>query len=144
MKTIEFVTDADYARLQVQSEKNNAKPKRFQSVRYDDKRGSIALALAGGVELAVPVTHLRELADVAPKNLKDVRLSVSGDTVVFSTADVHISADGLLRDILARIPRDAIAAQFAASGGASTSAAKKLASASNGKLGGRPKKIAAA
>ena len=140
MKTIEFVNDAAYAKLKARSEKNNAKPKPFQSVRFDEKRMSLAIALLGGMELALPVAEISELANVAPKHLKEARLSVGGDTIVFSAADVHISADGLLRDMLARLPREAIAAQFAASGGARTSAAKKLASAANGKLGGRPKK----
>lgn len=144
MKTIEFVNDAAYAKLQAQSEKNNAKPKRYESVRYDDERGTLSLTLARGVELALPVAAIRELANLAPHHLKEARLSVSGDAIVFSAADVHISADGLLRGMLALIPSDALAARFAASGGLRTSAAKKLASAANGKLGGRPKKSEAA
>lgn len=144
MTTIEFVSNAVYAKLQAQSDDNNAKPKRYESVHYDEKRRSIVLALVGGVELALPVAAIDELANVAPKHLKEARLSVSGDTIVFAAADVHISTDGLVRDMLAQIPREVIAAQFATSGGARTSAAKKLASAANGKLGGRPKKPASA
>ena len=123
METIEFVNDAAYAKLLAQSEINNAKPKRFRSVRYDEKRKHIALGLANGVELALPVSAISELADVAVRQLRELRLSVSGEAIVLSSADVHISTDGLLRDIVKMLPREFIAAQFAASGGARSSLA---------------------
>ncbi len=144
MKATEFVNDAVYAKLQAQSEINNAKPKRFQSVRYDEKRKNIALGLANGVEIALPVSAISELADVPIRQLRELRLSVSGEAIVLSSADAHMSTDGLLRDIVRMLPRDVISAQFAASGGARTSPAKTAASAANGRLGGRPKKREAA
>jgi hypothetical protein len=140
MKAIEFVNDAAYAKLQAQSEINNATPRRFRSVRYDEKRKNIALGLANGVEIALPVSAIRELADVPIRHLRELRLSVSGEALVLSAADVHMSTDGLLRDIVRMLPREFISAQFAASGGARTSPAKAVASAANGRLGGRPKK----
>lgn len=140
MKPIEFVSDTDYAALQAQSEINNAKPRRFHSVRFDERRRSIALGLANGLEIALPVAAISELANVPIRQLRELRLSVSGEAIVLSSADVHMSAEGLLRDIVRMLPSEVIAAQFAASGGARTSPAKTAASAANGKLGGRPKK----
>lgn len=144
MKATEFVNDAAYAKLQAQSEINNARPKRFQSVRYDEKRKNIALGLANGVEIALPVSAISELADLPIRQLRELRLSVSGEAIVLSSADVHMSTDGLLRDFVRMLPREVISAQFAASGGARTSPAKTAASVANGRLGGRPKKREAA
>jgi hypothetical protein len=143
VKAVEFVNDAAYAKLQAQSERNNAKPRRFRSVRFDEKRKNIALGLENGVEIALPVSAIRELVGVSIRHLRELRLSVSGEAIVLSSADVHMSTDGLLRDIVRMLPREFITAQFAAAGGAKTSPAKTAASAANGRLGGRPKKSAA-
>jgi len=140
MRAIEFVDDEAYANLKAQSEINNAKPKLFQSIRYDEKRKNIALSLSTGVEIALPVSAISELAKVPIRSLREVRLSVSGQAVVVSSADIHISTDGLLRDFVQMLPRELISAQFASLGGARTSQAKRASSAANGKLGGRPKK----
>ncbi|MGF6181254.1 hypothetical protein ABIB42_002267 [Massilia sp. UYP32] len=144
MTAIEFVNDATYAELKAQSDVNNAQPKRFRSIRYDEKRKNIALGLANGMEIALPVSAISELVDVPVRQLRELRLSLSGEAIVLSSADVHMSTGGLLRDIVRMLPREFISAQFAASGGARTSAAKTAASAANGKLGGRPKKSSAA
>jgi hypothetical protein len=114
MKTIQFVSEAAYGALQAQSAINQARPRRYEAVRHDEERRTIALALAGGVELSLPVALIRELAHATPEHLKDVRLSPSGDTIVFASADVHIHADGLLADMLGLVPREAIAAPLAA------------------------------
>lgn len=140
MKAVEFVSDTAYTKLQAQSEINNRKPKQFQSVRYDEKRKNIALGLANGLEIAMPVSAIRELVNVPSRRLRELRLSVSGEAIVLSSADVHMSTDGLLRDIVGMLPREFISAQFGALGGAKTSIAKTASSAANGRLGGRPKK----
>lgn len=137
---IEFTSEAEYAKLQADSEIVNARPKRFESVQYDEKTNRVSFRLARGMEVFFPVCEISELAGLSAKHLKELRLSLSGEALVLSSADVHISTGGLLRDMVALFPPEIIAAQFAASGGARTSAAKKAASAANGKLGGRQKK----
>lgn len=137
---IEFIDEAEYVKLQADSEIVNARPKRVESVQYDEKTNRLALRLARGMEVFFPVSEISELANLPAKHLKELRLSLSGEALVLSSENVHISTGGLLREMVALFPREIIAAQFAASGGARTSAAKKSASAANGKLGGRPKK----
>lgn len=140
MPRIEFVDEAEYAKLQAESEIANSHPRRFQSLRYEEKTKRLSLGLLRGLELALPISEVTELANVPAHKLKELRLSQSGEVIVLSSEDIHIDTGGLLRDMVALLPREIIAAQFAAMGGARTSVAKKIASAANGRLGGRPKK----
>jgi hypothetical protein len=92
--------------------------------------------------LVVPISTIHELASATPKDLRELHLSPSRDTIISDTLDVHISVEGLIRDVHQSNAafRGLISTLWGARGGRSTSDRKRASSAENGKKGGRPPK----
>ena len=49
--------------------------------------------------LVVPVNNIQELAAATVKDLHELHLSPARDTIISDTLDVHISVEGLIRDM---------------------------------------------
>jgi protein involved in temperature-dependent protein secretion len=117
-------------------ERNRIEP-RADRVDYDQKKGHIVLHLRGGAILALPVSTIRELRDVEPKELRAIRAGFGGESISLDALDIDISIPGLLRDL---VGMTSAAALLGRAGGAATSDAKTAAVRENGKRGGRPRK----
>jgi hypothetical protein len=115
-------------------------PWRLRTVAYDKRSGSIVMSLSIGVSFLVPAEQIAELSGASISGLSKIYLTPSGETLVVESVDAHISAKGLISDVLSRFPVEFFTSRFAAIGGARTSSQKKLSSVENGKKGGRPKK----
>jgi hypothetical protein len=74
--------------------------------------------------------------------LGDIEVSLSGAGLHFPKLDADLYVPALLEGVLGS--RKWMARSMGRTGGASTSAAKTEAARANGKLGGRPRKTAAA
>ncbi len=114
-------------------------PTALVAATLDEKAKTIRLRFRAGVELAVPIAAIDEIAKAPIAMLRDVQASPLGDGLVFDMYGEGIDVPGLLRDLFG----DAFAGALGKIGGRATTAAKRAAARRNGRKGGRPRKVAA-
>ncbi len=110
------------------------------AARYDRRRGRIVVSLNNGLELAFPPHIAQGLEKAAPADLADIEISPSGFGVHFPRLDAHLYLPALLQGVFGS--KRWMAAQLGAAGGKARSAAKTAAARTNGRRGGRPRKVA--
>lgn len=132
------ITPSEIKRAQTLADERGRIEPRADRVNYDEKKRLIVLDLRGGAILGLPVSSIRELRGVKPKELKSVRAGFDGESISLDALDIDISIAGLLRDI---VGMTSAAALLGRKGGAVKSVAKASAVRENGRLGGRPRKI---
>lgn len=108
--------------------------------RYDADRERVLITLKSGLELAFAPRDAEELERAKPAQLRHIEISPSGLGIHFPQLDADIYLPALMEGFLGS--RRWMAARLGRSGGQSRSAAKAAAARANGKLGGRPRKIA--
>jgi len=111
------------------------------SAKYDGKTGRIVIHLSSKVDLSFSPRDAQGLEHAKPSQLKEIEISPSGFGIHFPKLDADIYLPALLEGFLGS--RQWMAARLGHAGGKSTSTAKRAAARANGRLGGRPKKIAA-
>lgn len=112
------------------------------SARYDRRVARIVIALASGLELAFSPKQAQGLEHASPAELATIEISPSGLGIHFPKLDADLYLPALLEGFLGS--KRWMAARIGKRGGSATSEAKAAAARENGKLGGRPKKLAAA
>ena len=120
-------------------ELSDALPKAV-SARYDRKNGRIVVDLSSRLSVSFSPRDAQGLERAKPSQLDEIEISPSGFGIHFPKLDADIYVPGLLEGFLGS--KKWMAARLGRVGGKSRSRAKRIASRSNGKLGGRPKKIA--
>ncbi|MFZ0433863.1 MAG: DUF2442 domain-containing protein [Candidatus Acidiferrales bacterium] len=110
--------------------------------RYDRKGGHIVIRLSSGLILSFSPRDAQGLENARPSQLDEIEISPSGFGIHFPKLDADLHVLGLLEGFLGS--KKWMAARLGQVGGHSRSRAKRAASRSNGKLGGRPKKAARA
>lgn len=120
-------------------------PWALDHVRYLSSGGTRRLELSfpdpSAPSLAVPIDNIQELASATVKELRELHLSPARDTIISDTLNVHISVEGIIRDLQrSGVFNRIVSALWGGRGGRATSEKKRLASAENGKKGGRPRK----
>ena len=105
---------------------------------FDGQHGTVMLKLTDGRVFGAEPGFISSLQDASPNQLTELRASDDGVYLVIETLDLHISVDGLVTRIMEESPL-AIKRSGARLAGLTTSPAKAVASARNGRLGGRPK-----
>jgi hypothetical protein len=111
------------------------------SARYDRRIGRVVIHLNSNLEIAFSPHRVEGLEKASPAELSPIEVSPSGFGIYFPRLDVDLYLPALMEGILGS--RRWMASRMGAEGGKSTSMAKTQASRINGKLGGRPKKLAA-
>jgi hypothetical protein len=114
---------------------------RALAVHYDRRIGRIVIHLNSGSDVAFSPRDAQGLENARAYELEEIEISPSGLGIHFPKLDVDIYVPALLEGFLGS--RKWIAARLGAAGGKSRSAAKRMASKRNGKLGGRPRKALA-
>ena len=106
-------------------------------VRYDRDQDELLIVLnSGNNKASIQRAQIPGLEEATPEQLADVVLSPMTTSITFPQLDADYAVQGLIRRVFGLNEQQRTA-------GAATSAAKKVASAENGKRGGRPTKIAA-
>jgi hypothetical protein len=122
--------------------RGNAKaklPTALVAASLDEKARTVRLCFRSGLELAIPIKAIHELAGAPISKLRDVKASPLGDGLIFSQYGEAFYVPGLLRDLFG----DAFAGALGKLGGRVRSKTKAAAARRNGRKGGRPPKQAA-
>jgi hypothetical protein len=110
------------------------------AARYDRKTGRIVIHLSSRLIVSFSPDDVEGLEDARASQLEKIEISPSGFGIHFPALDADLYVPGLLEGFLGS--KAWMASRLGRLGGRSSSAAKKSASRANGKLGGRPKRVA--
>lgn len=108
------------------------------AARYDAAAARLIVSIHNGVELAIPVRLVEELAGADPADLGEIEISPAGLGLHWPRIDADVYVPGLLAGVLGS--RKWMAAQLGAQGGRTSTPAKTAAARANGAKGGRPRK----
>lgn len=107
---------------------------------YDPARGLVVVQLSTGLELAFPPQQAQELETAAAEDLAVIEIDPPGFGLHFPRLDADLYLPTLLEGLLGT--RAWAAARMGQEGGKARTPAKQAASRANGRLGGRPRKVA--
>lgn len=110
------------------------------AARYDRTLGRVIIQLGSGLDLMLDPQQAEGLEHATPSQLSAIEITPSGLGLHFPKLDADLYVPGLLEGVLGS--KKWMASRLGAVGGRRTSVAKKRASCANGKLGGRPRKVA--
>jgi len=113
---------------------------RAVSAIYDSKSSRVIIHLSSKLIISFAPRDAQGLEHAKPSQLKEIQISPSGFGIHFPKLDADLYVPGLLEGFLGS--RKWMASRLGRVGGQSKSGAKRAASRSNGRLGGRPKKLA--
>ena len=111
------------------------------AARYDRRSGRIIVSLRSGIDISFPPNKAEGLENATAAQLTPIEVTPSGLGIHFPKLDADLYLPALLEGIMGS--RRWTAAELGKLGGKSTSPMKRRASRANGRLGGRPKKLAA-
>src|ERR1051326_5113678 len=110
------------------------------AARYDRRLGRVFITLSTGIDVAFRPGDAQGLESAQPSDLSAIEISPSGLGLHFPKIDADLYLPALLEGFLGS--KRWMAARLGQAGGQSRSRPKRAASRENGKLGGRPRKIA--
>jgi hypothetical protein len=112
------------------------------SARYDRRIGRIVVRLSTNLEISFSPRDAEGLETATREQLQSIEISPTGFGIHFPALDADLYIPALLEGFFGS--KRWMAARLGEQGGKARSAAKARASKENGRLGGRPKKAAAA
>jgi hypothetical protein len=115
---------------------------RALAARYDKRSNRIVIELNTRLDVAFNPQDAQGLENATPDQLRQIEISPSGLGIHFPRLDADLYIPALLEGFLGS--RKWMASRLGSAGGTSRSAAKVSAAKENGRLGGRPRKKAAA
>jgi Protein of unknown function (DUF2442) len=136
------LTDADVRRAEKRMQARLRGRPRATSASYDRRGARILVSLSNGLEFAVPVSLAQGLNNASPSDLSVIEITPTGLGLHWPKLDADLYLPALLQGIFGT--RSWMARVMGKAGGKSTSSAKRAAARANGKLGGRPRKLAPA
>lgn len=133
------ITDSDFEAANKRGAAKKASFPAAVAVRYDRRISRVVISLASGLEIAFAPRDAQGLENAHPADLVDAEISPSGLGVHFPKIDADIYIPGLLEGFLGS--KRWMASQMGKAGGKVVSEGKASAARTNGRLGGRPRKI---
>jgi len=112
------------------------------AARYDRRTARVVVKLSTGVEISFPARIAQGLTDASPDDLSVIEISPAGMGLHWPRLDADLYVPSLMAGRFGS--RQWMAAQLGAAGGKARSPAKAMSSRANGRLGGRPRKVATA
>ena len=113
---------------------------RARAVRYDTVTGRVILDLINGCTYIFPVTLVQDFQNADPKSLDEVIVDSAGFNLNWPKLDVDLYVPALVAGVFGT--RRWMDSALARKAGTTKSPAKSAAARANGKMGGRPKKVA--
>lgn len=107
---------------------------------YDQARGLVVVRLSTGLELAFPPQQAQGLETAAAEDLAAIEIDPPGFGLHFPRLDADLYLPALLEGLLGS--KAWAAARMGQEGGKARTPAKQAAARANGRLGGRPRKVA--
>lgn len=135
-----MVTKAEFNAANRRASRNRGSSPRILSARYDRRAHRILLDLNTRVHLAFSPDDVEGMQDATASQLSTIEISPSGHGIHIPALDADLLLPALLEGFLGS--RKWMAARLGAAGGSTTSEVKAAASRQNGKLGGRPRRVA--
>ena len=135
------ISKGEFARANACMAKLRAKVPHAVAAEYDAERCRVIVRLSTGFEVMFQPSLAQGLERAKPDELAEIEISPAGFALHFPKLDADLYLPALLEGVFG--PRAWMAAQLGAKGGKAASAKKAAAARENGKLGGRPKKVAA-
>jgi hypothetical protein len=130
----------DFEQANQRAKDLEARIPRAVSAHYDRKTGRIVILLSSKLIVSFSPGDVEGLEDARPSQLNQIEISPSGFGIHFPVVDADLYIPGLLEGFLGS--ETWMASRLGQIGGRSRSKAKKTASRTNGRLGGRPRKVA--
>jgi len=130
----------DFEQSEQRAKEREARFPRAVSAHYDRKTGRIVIHLSSKLMVSFSPCDVEGLEDAPPSQLNQMEISPSGYGIHFPAVDADLYIPGLLEGFLGS--EKWMASRLGRIGGRSRSKAKKAASRTNGRLGGRPRKVA--
>jgi hypothetical protein len=112
------------------------------SARYDRRIGRVVVGLSNGLEISFSPRNAQGLETATWEQLQEIEIYPTGFGLHFPALDADLYIPALLEGIFGS--KRWMAARLGELGGKAKSAAKARASRANGRMGGRPKKVATA
>jgi hypothetical protein len=109
------------------------------AARYDRRLGRVVVSLSTGLDVAFVPHDAQGLEKAKPADLSVIEISPSGLGLHFPKLDADLYLPPLLEGFLGS--KRWMAARLGRHGGRARTAAKAKAARSNGRLGGRPRKV---
>jgi len=113
---------------------------RVISAHYDRRTKRIVIELSSKLIVSLSPKDAEGIEDATPSQLNEIEISPSGFGIRFPALDADLYVPALLEGFLGS--KSWMASRLGHTGGQSRSTAKRNASRTNGKLGGRAKKAA--
>ena len=130
----------DFGQANQRAKDLNARIPRVVSAHYDRKMGRIVINLSSNLIVSFSPGDVEGLEAARPSQLNQIEISPSGFGIHFPAVDADVYVPSLLEGFLGS--ETWMASRLGRIGGRSRSKAKKAASRTNGRLGGRPRKVA--
>jgi hypothetical protein len=128
-------TDAEIDAAIARARAHEGERPRAVSASYREADDKLLVALASGLELAIPRTHLQGLEHAQPADVARVELDEAGSGLHWPSLNVDHYVLGLLAGVFGT---RWWMSELGRKGGAARSAAKAAAARANGRKGGRP------
>ena len=113
---------------------------RAESAYYDAARDRVIVRLTTGVEIGFAPSDAEGLQHASHDDLSEISVEALGLGIHFPRLDADFYVPALLEGLLGS--KSWMAARMGAAGGRARSGVKAAASRDNGKIGGRPRKVA--
>jgi hypothetical protein len=130
-----MIDEASFAKAKERGRKLLTRGPLAISARYE--LGRVHVELNNGCAFIFPVDQAQGLAGAKPSQLRAIEITAAGLGLYWPKLDADLYVPSLVKGVLGT---KEWMAQIGASGGRAVTVAKAIASRTNGKLGGRPKK----
>ena len=134
------ITDKEFDAANARGRKMLRTTPHAVAVRYDEDRDRIVVELSTRAEVAFSPRDAQGLEAATPEDLAEVAIDPPGFGLHFPRLDADLYLPALLEGLFGS--QAWAAARLGQAGGKARTPAKQAASRANGRLGGRPRKVA--